>query len=286
MERAKVTVKRLREMKAKKEKIAALSSYDFPMTQAMERAGADLIFIGDSLATAVLGHANAVGVTMEEMLHHCKAVSAAGSKAIIVGDMPFGSYNESKEQAVRNANRFMKEGGVDAVLLEGGGEFVAEVTAAMVKSGIPVMTVLGVNPQTMHLQSGLEVRGQTAEEAFEILQEALAIEAAGAFAFELLFVTEQLAKAITERVSIPTIGIGSGRFCDGQLLLPYDLLGLRPWFTARFAKRYANLSELISKAFTDYVGDVHGGAFPQKEHGFSMVEEEDGKLQELIRSKL
>jgi 3-methyl-2-oxobutanoate hydroxymethyltransferase len=285
MERQKVTIKHLQEMKSRKEKITMLSAYDFPLALAMEEAGIEMVCVGDSVATVVLGHQDTIRISLDAMLHHSRAVTASCKKALTIGDMPFGSYNESKEQAIRNANRFLKEGGVDTVILEGGGEFIAEITYALVKAGIPVMTVLGVNPQTMHLQSGLNVRGTTAEEAFVIYKEALMMAEAGAFAFELLFIPEELAKIITETVSIPTIGLGSGRFCDGQLLITYDLLGIRSWFTARFAKRYANLGDEIKKAFSSYVSDVKSGNFPQNENVFSMSNEEYTKLENLVKTK-
>jgi 3-methyl-2-oxobutanoate hydroxymethyltransferase len=286
MDRQKVTIKRLKEKKDRKEKITMLSAYDYPMGMAMDEAQIDMVCVGDSVATVMLGHPNTIRISLEEMLHHSKAVTSSCKFALTIGDMPFGSYNESKEQAIHNANRFLKEGGVDTVILEGGGEFVAGVTASLVKAGIPVMTVLGVNPQMMHLQSGLNVRGSTAEEAFLILKEALLMEQAGAFALELLFIPEQLAKIITERVSIPTIGLGSGRFCDGQLLITYDLLGLRQWFTAKFAKRYANLSEDIKNALNSYREDVKNKQFPQEDNVFSMNDREYDNLEKLIKSKL
>jgi 3-methyl-2-oxobutanoate hydroxymethyltransferase len=286
MDRQKVTIKRLKEKKDRKEKITMLSAYDYPMGMAMDEAQIDMVCVGDSVATVMLGHPNTIRISLEEMLHHSKAVTSSCKFALTIGDMPFGSYNESKEQAIHNANRFLKEGGVDTVILEGGGEFVADVTASLVKAGIPVMTVLGVNPQMMHLQSGLNVRGSTAEEAFIILKEALLMEKAGAFALELLFIPEQLATIITERVSIPTIGLGSGRFCDGQLLITYDLLGLRQWFTAKFAKRYANLSEDIKNALNSYREDVKNKQFPQEDNVFTMSDREYDNLEKLIKSKL
>jgi 3-methyl-2-oxobutanoate hydroxymethyltransferase len=286
MDRQKVTIKRLKEKKDRKEKITMLSAYDYPMGMAMDEAQIDMVCVGDSVATVMLGHPNTIRISLEEMLHHSRAVTSSCKFALTIGDMPFGSYNESKEQAIHNANRFLKEGGVDTVILEGGGEFVADVTASLVKAGIPVMTVLGVNPQMMHLQSGLNVRGSTAEEAFIILKEALLMEKAGAFALELLFIPEQLATIITERVSIPTIGLGSGRFCDGQLLITYDLLGLRQWFTAKFAKRYANLSEDIKNALNSYREDVKNKQFPQEDNVFTMSDREYDNLEKLIKSKL
>jgi 3-methyl-2-oxobutanoate hydroxymethyltransferase len=286
MEREKITIKRLKEKKDRKEKITMLSAYDFPMGMAMDEAQIDMVCVGDSVATVMLGHPNTIRISLEEMLHHSKAVTASCKFALTIGDMPFGSYNESKEQAIHNANRFLKEGGVDTVILEGGGEFVADVTTSLVKAGIPVMTVLGVNPQMMHLQSGLNIRGSTAEEALIIFKEALLMEKAGAFALELLFIPEQLAKIITERVTIPTIGLGSGRFCDGQLLITYDLLGLRQWFTAKFAKRYANLSEEIKNALHSYVEDVKKDEFPREDNVYSMSDQEYEKLEKQIKSQL
>jgi 3-methyl-2-oxobutanoate hydroxymethyltransferase len=283
MDREKVTIRTLWEKKKKGEKITMLSAYDFPMGQVMDEVGIDMVCVGDSVATVVLGHPNTIRVNLEEMLHHSKAVTASCKKALTIGDMPFGSYNESKEQAIRNANRFLKEGGVDTIVLEGGGEFLAEIAQALVRAGIPVMTVLGVNPQMMHLQSGLNVRGTTAEEAATIVKEAILMEQAGVFALELLFIPEQLAKIITEKVAIPTIGLGSGRYCDGQLLITYDLLGLRPWFTMRFAKRYANLLVEMKKALNDFVKDVHTRNFPLEDNVYIMNEVEFARLQDLTK---
>ena len=209
MERQKVTIKQLQEMKVRKEMITMLSAYDYPLGQAMDRAGVDIVCVGDSLGMVVLGYEGTVPVTMEQMVHHCRAVTNGCKKALVVADMPFGSYNESKEQTVRNGNRFLKEGGADSVLLEGG-ERVADMVQALVKAGIPVMGHLGVTPQTVAMQSGYKVRGTSSEEAFQILKEAIVLEQAGVFAIELECIPEKVCKEITERVSVPTISLGGG----------------------------------------------------------------------------
>ncbi len=285
MERQKVTIRQLQEMKARKEMITMLSAYDYPLGQAMDRAGVDIVCVGDSLGMVVLGYEGTVPVTMEQMIHHCRAVTAGCKKALVVGDMPFGSYNESKEQTVRNGNRFLKEGGADAVLLEGG-ERVADMVQALVKAGIPVMGHLGVTPQTVAMQSGYKVRGTSAEEAFQILKEALVLEQAGVFAIELECIPEKVCKEITERVSAPTISLGGGRYCDGVFMITYDALGLFERFTPKFAKKYVHILNEINKALAAFVDEAKSKRFPQEENVFNIKEEEYRKFSELVKTKL
>ena len=285
MERQKVTIRQLQEMKARKEMITMLSAYDYPLGEAMDRAGVDIVCVGDSLGMVVLGYEGTVPVTMEQMIHHCRAVTAGCKKALVVGDMPFGSYNESKEQTVRNGNRFLKEGGADAVLLEGG-ERVADMVQALVKAGIPVMGHLGVTPQTVAMQSGYKVRGTSSEEAFQILKEALVLEQAGVFAIELECIPEKVCKEITERVSVPTISLGGGRYCDGVFMITYDALGLFERFTPKFAKKYVHILDEINKALAAFVDEAKSKRFPQEENVFNIKEEEYRKFLELVKTKL
>jgi len=285
MERQKVTIKQLQEMKVRKEMITMLSAYDYPLGQAMDRAGVDIVCVGDSLGMVVLGYEGTVPVTMEQMIHHCKAVTTGCKKALVVGDMPFGSYNESKEQAIRNANRFLKEGGADAVLLEGG-ERVADIIQALVKAGIPVMGHLGVTPQTVAMQSGYKVRGTSAEEAFQILKEAIILEQTGVFAIELECIPEKVCEEITKKVSVPTISLGGGRYCDGVFMITYDAIGLFERFTPKFAKKYVNLLNEINKALGTFVDEAKSKNFPKEENVFNIKEEEYRKFLELVKTKL
>jgi 3-methyl-2-oxobutanoate hydroxymethyltransferase len=285
MERQKVTIRQLLEMKARKETITMLSAYDYPLGQAMDRAGVDIVCVGDSLGMVVLGYEGTVPVTMEQMVHHCKAVTAGCKKSLVVADMPFGSYNESVEQAIRNGNRFLKEGGADAVLLEGG-ERVADIIRGLVKAGIPAMGHLGVTPQTVAMQSGYKVRGTGAEEAYQMLKEALILEEAGVFAIELECIPEKVCKEITERVSVPTVSLGGGRYCDGVFMITYDALGLFERFTPKFAKKYAHLLDEINKALAAFVGEAKSGKFPQEENVFNIKEDEYKKFSELVKANL
>lgn len=284
MERQKVTIMQLKEKKARKEMITMLSAYDYPLGQAMDKAGIDIVCVGDSLGMVLLGYEGTVPVTMEEMIHHCKAVTAGCKNPLVVGDMPFGSYNESKEQAIRNATRFLKEGGADSVLLEGG-ERVVDIVQALVKAGIPVMGHLGVTPQTVTLQSGFKVRGTNGEEAIQIFKEAIMLEKAGVFAIELECIPEKVCKEITERVSVPTISLGGGRYCDGVFMITYDLLGLFERFTPKFSKKYANLLDEINKALSAYVEDVRNRKFPKEKNVFNIKEGEYRNFLEMVGNK-
>ncbi len=272
---AKVTTLKLQEMKNKGEKISMITAYDYSTACLAEKAGIDSLLIGDSLMMTVMGDDSTVACTMEQMIHHIKPVVVGAPTPLIIGDMPFGSYNESKEQAIRNATRFLKEGRCDAIKLEGGQE-VAEIVKAIVDAGIPVVGHVGLTPQTVSKMGGFKVQGKGSS-AKKVLDDALALEAAGAFCVVLECVPEQLAKLITEKISIPTIGIGAGRYCDGQVMVFHDMMGLFDKFIPKFVKQYLNLGPEIIKALEQYNAEVKAGAFPEEAHGFAGVTEEDLK---------
>ena len=253
-------------------RIAALTAYDFLTAQLLDRAGIDMILVGDSLANVVLGYPTTLPVTMEEMLHHAKAVARGVARALTVADMPFLSYQTGLDDAVRNAGRFLKEGGVEAVKLEGAGPVLA-VVERLVEMGIPVLGHLGYTPQSVHRFGSNIVQAKTAASAGELLNDAIALEGAGAFAVVLECVPAEVARLITERLTVPTIGIGAGPFCDGQILVLHDALGLTPW-SPRLAKRYLELGGMIADAARSYIREVREGAFPAAEHCYEMPEEE------------
>ena len=256
-----------------------LTAYDYPTALLEDRVGIDIILVGDSVGMTVLGYANTVPVTMDEMIHHTKAVARGAKDALILGDMPFMSYNTSERDAILNAGRFMKEGGADAVKLEGGAS-VKDIVRAIVKAGIPVMGHIGLTPQTISMLGGFKVQGKDAEAAQKIIDDALALEEAGAFSVLLEAVPAPIAKKVTERLMVPTIGIGAGVHCDGQVLVVHDLLGLFDRFTPKFAKRYVNLSEMMVKAFESYRDEVLKGEFPTDQHSFHIDEKELKKMKE------
>ncbi len=277
MERKKVTPVDIQTMKNEGKRITMLTAYDYPMALLEDRAGIDIILVGDSLGMTVLGYENTLPVTMEEMIHHTKAVNRGAKYALIIGDMPFMSYNTSEREAILNAGRFMKEGGADAVKLEGGAA-VKDIVRAIVKAGIPVMAHIGLTPQTISMLGGFKVQGKDAKAAQKIIDDALSLEEAGAFSVLFEAIPAPIAKRITERLKVPTIGIGAGPHCDGQVLVIHDMLGLFDRFTPKFAKRYVNLSELILKALESYKGDVLNGDFPTDQHSFHIEERELKKV--------
>jgi 3-methyl-2-oxobutanoate hydroxymethyltransferase len=277
MERKKITPVDIQAMKKQGKKITMLTAYDYPMALLEDRAGIDIILVGDSLAMTVLGHENTLPVTMDEMIHHTKAVVRGAKHCLIVGDMPFMSYNTSEREAILNAGRLMKEAGADAVKLEGGVS-VKDTVRAIVKGGIPVMAHIGLTPQTISMLGGFKVQGKDAQAAQKIIDDALSLEDAGAFSVVLEAVPAPIAKMVTERLTIPTIGIGAGVYCDGQVLVVHDMLGLFDRFTPKFAKRYVNLSEQILKAFDAYMEEVVNGTFPTDQHSFHIDEKELGKI--------
>jgi 3-methyl-2-oxobutanoate hydroxymethyltransferase len=255
-----------------------LTAYDYPTALALEREGIDAILVGDSLGMVVLGYPNTLPVTMNEMLHHCRAVARGARTPLLIGDMPFMSYQVSVEEAVRNAGRFLQEGGMEAVKLEGGRERLAAVRA-IVQAGIPVMGHLGLTPQSLGLLGGFRPQGRTASAAKDLLEDALALEEAGCFSIVLESIPARLAALVSQELSIPTIGIGAGVDCDGQVLVTHDLLGLFDRFTPRFVKQYADLNAVMRQAFHAYMGDVTARRFPAEEHSVEMPDEEWQALQ-------
>lgn len=271
--RKKTTVLSFQEKKARRQPITVLTGYDYATAIALDKAGLDSILVGDSLGMVVLGYENTLPVSMDEMIHHCRAVARGARYALLIGDMPFLSYQVSEEEAVRNAGRFLQEGGMDAVKLEGGRERVGAVQA-IVHAGIPVMGHLGLTPQSIHALGGYRTQGKTADAAERLVADALALEEAGCFSIVLESVPARLARWVSERLAIPTIGIGAGAGCDGQVLVTHDLLGLFDRFTPRFVKKYADLQTEMASAFTAYKQDVESGAFPAEEHSVDMSEDE------------
>jgi 3-methyl-2-oxobutanoate hydroxymethyltransferase len=277
MERKKITPVDIQAMKREGKRIAMLTAYDYPTALLEDRAGIEIILVGDSLAMTVLGYENTLPVTMDAMIHHTQAVTRGARYALIIGDMPFMSYNTSERDAILNAGRFMKEGGADAVKLEGGAS-VKETVRAIVRAGIPVMGHIGLTPQTISMLGGFKVQGKDAQGAQKIIDDALSLEDAGAFSVLLEAVPAPIAKRVTERLNVPTIGIGAGVHCDGQVLVVHDVLGLFDRFTPKFAKRYVNLSELMLKAFDSYREEVTEGTFPTDQHSFHIDEKELSKI--------
>jgi 3-methyl-2-oxobutanoate hydroxymethyltransferase len=266
------TVLTLQQKKERGERIAMLTAYDCPTARLLDAAGVDAILVGDSLAMVVLGHETTLAVTMEEMLHHARAVSRGARHALLVGDMPFMSYQADATEAVRNAGRFLKEGGRDAVKLEGGRSLSATV-AAIVCAGIPVMGHVGLQPQSVRRLGGFRAQGRTAASALAVLEDALALEEAGCFAVVIESVPERVARAISARLRVPTIGIGSGAGTDGQVLVLQDMLGLTPE-APRFVRRYAELDAEIARAAADFRRDVETGSFPEAAHAFPIDDAE------------
>jgi 3-methyl-2-oxobutanoate hydroxymethyltransferase len=271
--RQKVTTLTFRQKKARREPITMLTAYDYPTALALDKAGIDCILVGDSLAMVVLGYENTLPVTMEEMLHHARAVSRGAKSPLLIGDMPFMSYQVSVEEAVRNAGRFLQQGGMDAIKLEGGRER-ADAVRAIVGAGIPVMGHLGLTPQSVHQFGGFRAQGKTASAAKRLLEDARILEEAGAFSLVLESVPARLAEHISKQVSIPTIGIGAGAGCDGQVLVTHDLLGLFDRFTPKFVKKYADLQAGMNKALIEYIDDVETRRFPTQEHTVEMTDDE------------
>lgn len=267
MSSPKVTVPELRARKTKGPKIAMVTAYDATMAKLLEAGGADVLLVGDSLGMVVQGLTNTLPVTLEEMCYHGRAVSRAAVRAHVMGDLPFMSYQASPEQAVQSAGRLLKEGGCESVKLEGGRDF-AEHVRRIVACGIPVMAHIGLTPQSVHAMGGFRVQGRSAESADSLVEDALALEAAGAFSIVLEGIPSALGARITSALSIPTVGIGAGPSCDGQVLVCYDFLGMYPDLRPRFVKRFAEVGEAIVSATRAYVSEVQGGAFPSEAHSF------------------
>lgn len=262
----KLTVKSIREKKGK-EKITALTAYDFPFARMLDEIGIDIVLVGDSLGMVLLGYESTVRVTMREMIHHTKAVSRAVKRALIVGDMPFGSYQVSVDRAYRSAHRFIQEGGADAVKLEGG-EGVIKTIEKLIRSSIPVMGHIGMTPQTATQLGGYKVQGKEAKQAKQILDDARRLDQAGVFSLVLECVPRSLAERITQKISCPTIGIGAGPKTDGQILVLHDMLGFEGPFHPRFVRRYAKFEKEAREAFSRYLRDVKSGAFPSLKESF------------------
>jgi 3-methyl-2-oxobutanoate hydroxymethyltransferase len=269
----KLTIFDLQAKVARGEKIFQVTAVDYPTAQLVDRSGVDCILVGDSLGMTVLGYSSTVPVTMDEMIHHAKAISRAARRAIVVGDLPLGAYHASAADAIDSAMRMIKEGGADVVKLEGGEDF-APIAAAVVKSGIPVMAHIGLTPQLISKLGGFKVQGKDASAGVQLLKDALAMEQAGCFAIVLEAIPDRVAQLITERLQIPTIGIGAGPHCDGQNLVLHDMVGLFDRFTPKFVKKYANCWDIIGQALTGFQEDVRKGEFPKPEHSFTMKEEE------------
>ena len=266
---ARITTADVRSMKQRGEKIVMMTAYDYPTGRLVEQGGADLILVGDTLGMVVLGYDSTLPVTMEDMLHHTKAVVRGTERVMVVGDMPFMSYQTGWQDAMRNAARFMQEAGCGAVKLEGGVRS-AEIVAKVVEAGIPVMGHIGLTPQSVNQVGGWKVQGKTPAAAVQLLHDAQALEQAGAFAIVLELVPAPLAELITERVTVPTIGIGAGAGCDGQVQVFHDLLGMYDAFTPKHAKQYAKIGDAVREAIAAYTADVKAGAFPTAKESFKM----------------
>ncbi|MGQ9546818.1 MAG: 3-methyl-2-oxobutanoate hydroxymethyltransferase [Dehalococcoidia bacterium] len=273
----RVTITEIKEMKQRKEKIAMLTAYDYVTAKIVDEAGVPLILVGDSLGMVMLGYESTIPVTMQEMIHHTKAVVRGAKKALVVGDMPFMTYHTSVADALHNAARFIQEGGAQAVKLEGG-EVVTEKVRRLVECGIPVMGHIGLTPQSIHQLGGFKVQGRAVDEARKLLNDAHALEEAGAFAIVLECTPAPLSKLITQKLAIPTIGIGAGPDCDGQVQVISDLLGLYTDFVPKHAKRYASLAGEIKTAVSTYLSEVKSHSFPTMEQSYTM---DEGLLKQL-----
>jgi 3-methyl-2-oxobutanoate hydroxymethyltransferase len=277
MERKKVTIAELHQKKAMGQKISMMTAYDYPTANLVDQAGIDTILVGDSLGMVMLGYDSTVPVTMDEMIHHCKAVSRGAKSSFIIGDMPFMSYQTNVEKAIENAGRFMKEAACDSVKLEGGSEMVP-VVKAIVTAGVPVCGHIGLTPQTATMLSGFKVQAKDAESARQLVKSAKDLEEAGAFMIVMECIPDLVAEKIAKELKIPTIGIGAGKHCDGQVLVYHDLVGLFERFTPKFVKQYINLAPKIKEALIQFKREVEEGIFPGPEHTFSIKEEEAKKI--------
>ncbi len=261
----RITVPFVRDAKQRGERLVMITAYDYPQAKLADQAGVDIVLVGDSLAMVVLGHADTLSVTMDEMLHHVKATRRGLERALLVADMPFGSFHLGPEQAVANALRFVKEGGASAVKIEGAR---TDVIRALVDAEIPAMGHIGLTPQSIHRFGGFKVQGRGAEARQALLEAAAAVEAAGAFALVLECIPTELAREVSERITIPTLGIGAGSYCDGQVLVWHDLLGIEERIAPRFVRRYAQLGVATREAVAAFARDVRSGAFPSTDESF------------------
>lgn len=273
----KVTVTSFLEMKAKKEKITMLTAYDYSMAKCLDGAGVDSLLVGDSLGMTMLGYENTLAVTLDDMIHHCKAVTRGTKRALVVCDMPFMTYHVSPEKTVENAGRVIKETGAQAVKIEGGKE-VAPHIEALIKAQIPVMGHLGLTPQSVNMMGGFKVQGKSEANAKKLIEDAQLLQALGCFAIVLECIPEKLATLISSQLDIPTIGIGAGNGCDGQVLVVQDMLGLYNDIVPKFVKQYANLNEAVTEAVQNYCEEVKNSVFPEQKHTFKI---EDGLIEKL-----
>ncbi|MDW8060935.1 MAG: 3-methyl-2-oxobutanoate hydroxymethyltransferase [Thermomicrobium sp.] len=278
---ARVTVAELLAMKRRGERIVMLTAYDYPTARLIDQAGIPVILVGDSLGNTVLGYETTIPVTLADMLHHTKAVTRAARRALVVADMPFLTYQVTPEEALRNAGRLVQEGGAHAVKVEGGGPIV-ETVARLVRAGIPVMGHLGLTPQSVHALGGFRLQARTASAVEQLFADALALEEAGAFAIVLELVPAPVARAVSELLRIPTIGIGAGAGCDGQVQVLTDLLGLTPGPLPRHARAYADLASIVSDAVRRFAEDVRDGAFPSEAESFGLPRDLDVETVEAI----
>lgn len=281
--RQKTTINTLQFKKRQHEVISMLTAYDYPTALALDRVGIDAILVGDSLGMVVLGYKSTLPVTMDEMLHHCRAVSRGAEYALLIGDMPFMSYQASADDAVLNAGRFLKEAGMDAVKLEGGSERCENIRK-IVEAGIPVMGHLGLTPQSVHQMGGYRAQGKSLDSAVRLIEDAERIQEAGCFSIVLESIPDRLAELITQRLDIPTIGIGAGVECDGQVLVAHDVLGMYDKFSPKFSKRYKNLLEEMENGFHNYIEEVQEKSFPSDAHVFKIQDDVWEQLLEKIRS--
>ena len=273
----RVSIPELQKMKDRGEKISMLTAYDYPTAQLLDTAGVDVLLVGDSLGMVMLGYDSTVYVTLEEMIHHVKAVVRGTQRALVIGDLPFGSYNEDPAQAIRSATRLMKEGGCAAVKLEGGIE-MAPTVRAVVEAGIPVVGHVGLLPQTATKVGGYKVQARTAEDALALVQSGRALEKAGAFMVVVEAVPAAVGTLLSRSLAVPVIGIGAGVGCDGQVLVAPDMLGLQEELAPRYLKRYAHLADTVEDAVRRYVSEVKAETFPAEEHVYPMDPEEEAKL--------
>ncbi|MCB9470565.1 MAG: 3-methyl-2-oxobutanoate hydroxymethyltransferase [Candidatus Obscuribacterales bacterium] len=274
----------LQKYKEQGRKIVALTAYDYSTAKILDNAGVDLILVGDSLAMVALGHKTTHAVSMEEMLHHTKAVTRGAHHPLVVADLPFMSYQVDVTQAITNAGRFIKEAQAQAVKLEGATELNLEIVRRLVEMGIPVMGHLGFTPQSIHGFGGTRVQGRSARDAAKLVKDSLALEEAGVFSLVLEMVPDKVASIISSKLHIPTVGIGAGNGCDGQILVTDDLLGKYTDFQPRFVRRYANLDEVCMDAIKNYAEDVKSQQFPNESESFQFSEEEEAELSKLLSS--
>ena len=276
-DRKKTSVASFVRMKAENRRIVMVTSYDYPTAAIADAVDVDSILVGDSYGMVVLGYENTIPVTVEELLPVCRAVRRGAAHPLLIGDLPFMSFQVSPEEAIRTAGRFVKEGGMEAVKIEGGTE-VSRIVESISRIGIPVLGHIGVTPQTATLHGGYRIQGRNVDSSDKLIADAKSLEEAGVFGIVLEMVTEEVAKVITETVSVPTIGIGSGRFCNGQVLVLHDLIGLYSSFTPKFAKRYVDVAGTIKQALQKFTTEVRSGVFPEEQHVFRMDEDQRKKL--------